>query len=108
MTEFDADYQRMGDQVLRAAQLMREAVPLLAKISANAGQIGVVCESIRQVEGAADDIHDAGVTALFRHAQPDRVLRFIAAREVFDLLEKTVDRFDDAANEIENIVVEHV
>ena len=108
MTEFDADYQRMGDQVLRAAQLMREAVPLLAKISANAGQIGVVCESIRQVEGAADDIHDAGVTALFRHAQPDQVLRFIAAREVFDLLEKTVDRFDDAANEIENIVVEHV
>jgi len=108
MTEFDADFQRMGDAVLRCAGLLREAVPLLSRISPNAGRINELCEQIRRVEGETDDIHDAGVTDLFRRCQPHDVMRFLAAREVLDQLEKVVDRFDDAANEIEGIVVEHV
>ncbi|MDJ0389125.1 DUF47 family protein [Roseomonas sp. E05] len=108
LTEFDQDFQRMGDAILRCAGLLREVVPLLSQISAKAPQINALCEQIRQVEGEADDVHDAGVTELFRRARPEDALRFIAAREVFDLLEKTVDRFDDAAEQIETIVVEHV
>jgi uncharacterized protein Yka (UPF0111/DUF47 family) len=108
MTEFDPDFQRMGEAILRCAELLREVVPLLAQISPNAGQINAICEQIRQVEGEADDVHDAGVRELFRRAGPGDALRFIAAREVFDLLEKVVDRFDDAAEEIETIVIEHV
>ncbi|MBK1657217.1 DUF47 domain-containing protein [Paracraurococcus ruber] len=108
MTEFEPDYQRMGEAILRCAGLLREVVPLLANIGSNAGRIGALCEQIRAVEGEADDVHDAGVMELFRRSRPEDALRFIAAREVFDLLEKVVDRFDDAAEEIETIVVEHV
>jgi len=108
MMEFDADFRRMGDAIVRSATLLREVVPLLARISTNAPQINTLCEQIRQVEGEADDVHDAGVTELFRRTRPEDTLRFIAAREVLDLLEKVVDRFDDAADEIETIVVEHV
>lgn len=108
MTEFDADYQRMGDAILRCAHLLREAVPLLASMSPNASRINELCEQIRRVEGEADDIHETGMIDLYRSCQPDGVLRFIAAREVLDQLERIVDRFDDAANEIEGIVVEHV
>ncbi|MXP65118.1 DUF47 domain-containing protein [Roseomonas sp. M0104] len=108
LTEFDPDFRRMGDAILRCSGLLREVVPLLSQISANAGKINALCEQIRQVEGEADDVHDAGVTDLFRRTRPEDALRFIAAREVFDLLEKVVDRFDDAADEIETIVVEHV
>jgi predicted phosphate transport protein (TIGR00153 family) len=108
MAEFDPDLQRMGDAVLRCAGLLKEAVPLLSSISPNAGRINELCEQIRQTEGEADDVHDAGVAELFRRCRPDDALGFIAAREVFDQLEKVVDRFDDAANEIEGIVIEHV
>lgn len=108
MTEFDDDLRRMGDAIVRCAALLRQAVPLLARISPNAGHINELCEQIRQVEGEADDIHDTGITALFRQCAPQDALRFVAMREVFDQLEKIVDRFDDAANEIEGIVVEHV
>jgi predicted phosphate transport protein (TIGR00153 family) len=108
MSEFDPELRRMGDAIQRCALLLREAVPLLSGISANAGRINELCEQIRRIEGEADDIHDIGVTELFRRSPPDGALRFIAAREVFDQLEKIVDRFDDAANEIEGIVVEHV
>lgn len=108
MTEFDDDYRRMGDAIQRCAKLLREVVPLLSEMSPNAARISTLCEQIRVVEGEADDVHDNGVTELFRRSRPDDALRFIAAREVFDLLEKVVDRFDDAANEIESILVEHV
>jgi uncharacterized protein len=108
MTEFDPDLRRMGDAVLRCAGLLKEAVPLLSRIGPNAGRINELCELIRSAEGEADDVHDSGVTELFRRCRPGDALGFIAGREVFDQLEKVVDRFDDAANEIEGIVVEHV
>jgi uncharacterized protein len=108
LTDFGEDARNLGDAIVRSAELLREAVPLLASISPNATRINLLCEQIRQVEGEADDIHDTGVAALFRQARPDTALAFIAAREILDQLEKVVDRFDDAANAIEGIVVEHV
>jgi len=108
LTEFSPDARAMGDAIVRAADLLRQAVPLMSAISRNAGKINVLCEQIRPVEGEADDIHDSGVTALFRNTTPGEALSFIAVREVLDMLERVVDRFDDAANEIEGIVVEHV
>ena len=108
MTTFDADYQRMGDAILRCAHLLREAVPLLVSMSPNAGRINAICEQIRRVEGDADDIHEAAMIALFRDSRPEDALRFIAARDVLSRLERIVDCFDDAATEIESIVIEHV
>lgn len=108
MDSFTEDFQAMGDSILRCAVLLREAVPLMARISPNAERINELCEQIRRIEGEADDLHDNAVTELYRRCLPGDAMRFIAAREVFDLLEKVVDRFDDAANEIEGIVVEHV
>lgn len=108
MTAFDPEFQGMGDAIVRCSGLLREAVPLLARIGPNADRINELCEQIRRVEGEADDVHDVGVTELFRRSRGGDALGFIAAREVLDQLEKVVDRFDDAANEIEGIVVEHV
>lgn len=108
MTEFDPELRQMGDAIVRCAMLMREVVPLLQRISPNAARINELCEQIRHVEGEADDIHDAGMTQLYRRCSENQALRFIAVREVFDQLEKVVDSFDDVANEIEGIVVEHV
>jgi uncharacterized protein Yka (UPF0111/DUF47 family) len=111
MREFEPGMRFMGDAVVRCAMLVRDAVPLLSNIGRNSGRISEHCEQIRRIEGEADDIHDEGVTALFRAAceqRPQDTLRYLARREVFDHLERTVDHFDDVANEIESIVVEHV
>ena len=108
LDEFDSDFRRMGDAILRCSHLLRDAVPLLARMSPNVSRINAICEQIRRVEGDADDIHEAGMIDLLRNCKPDGVLNFIAVREVLDQLERIVDRFDDAANEIEGIVIEHV
>ena len=111
MRDFEPAMRFMGDAILRCALLMRDCMPLLADIGKNATKISEYCEQIRRIEGEADDIHDEGVTLLYRAATEHRsqdVLRYLARREVFDRLEKIVDNFDDVANEIEAIVVEHV
>jgi uncharacterized protein Yka (UPF0111/DUF47 family) len=108
MREFDPGMRFLGDAIVRCAGLVRDTVPLLARVGANADRISELCEEIRRIEGEADDTHDAGITALFRRSRPGEPLHYIAAREVFDRLEQVVDHFDDVANEIESIVVEHV
>lgn len=35
-------------------------------------------------------------------------MRFVTASQVYEHLEKTVDRFEDVANELQAIVIEHV
>src|SRR5690349_13161431 len=65
-------------------------------------------EQIKEIEGRADDVHDSGLTRLFERCSPGNAMQFIANNEVYDHLEKVVDRFDDIANEIQSIVVEHV
>ncbi|MCK8783066.1 DUF47 family protein [Roseomonas sp. NAR14] len=107
--EFEEGMGRMGDAIVRCAHLTQEVVPMLGRIGPNAARINALCEQIRQIEGEADDVHDSGVTALFRRcrAQGD-AMGYIAANEVFDQLERVVDRFDDLANAIEGIVIEHV
>jgi uncharacterized protein len=109
MREFSDDMRAMGDAIHRCSGILREVVPLLSAISRNATTINVLCEQIRQIEGEADDVHDAGTTALFRRSRDSGdAMRYIAENAVFDHLERVVDSFDDVANEIESIVVEHV
>ena len=62
----------------------------------------------RQIEGQADDLHDIGLQELYRANQPSNSMAFFVGVEVYDHLEKVVDRFDDVANEIHGIMLENV
>jgi predicted phosphate transport protein (TIGR00153 family) len=106
--EFEPDMRMMGDAIVECAGLLHKAVPCLRAISANATQVSAICEQIKEIEGRADDIHDAGLTRLYESCSPGNAMRFIAGNEVYDHLEKVVDRFDDIANEVQSIIIEHV
>ena len=98
----------MGDAIVTAAELVREAMPLLSSINTDAGRVSAITEQISQLEGQADDLHDIGLQELYRHNQPANAMAFFVGNEIYDHLEKVVDRFDDVANEIHGIVIEHV
>jgi uncharacterized protein Yka (UPF0111/DUF47 family) len=104
---FTPEMQQMGDAVVRCALLVDEAIPLLHAISEEAARINALTEQIQLIEGQADDLHDAGVKALFEQHSADP-MGFITANEVYEHLEKTVDRFEDVANELQAVVIEHV
>jgi predicted phosphate transport protein (TIGR00153 family) len=105
---FTQQQKQMGDAIVTAAGLMQEAMPLLAAINTNAGRISRISERISQIEGEADELHDSGLQELYRANQPSNSMSFFIGVEVYDHLEKVVDRFDDVANEVHGIVLENV
>ena len=58
------------------------------------------------LEGEADDIHATGLKAAFQKAKDDP-LQFAVNREVFKNLERVTDAFEDVANQIDGIVIDH-
>jgi predicted phosphate transport protein (TIGR00153 family) len=105
---FTPQMKEMGDAIVKCAVLVEEAVPLLRAISNEATRISALTEQITQIEGRADDLHDVGLKELFETQGATNPMAFITGNEVYDHLEKVVDRFDDVANELQSVVIDHV
>jgi uncharacterized protein len=90
-----------------AARLVAEAVPLLRNIGRNHARLHELTEAIVGLEGQADERYDAGLKLLFESHAKDRAMAFFVGREVYIHLEKVLDRFEDVADEIEGIVIDH-
>ena len=104
---FTPEMKEMGDAIVQCALLVEEAIPLLDAISREAARINGLTERIQRIEGQADDLYDAGVKALLERHRGD-AMGFIASNSVFEHLERTIDRFEDVANELQGVVIEHV
>ncbi|MEA2935520.1 MAG: uncharacterized protein QOD74_2166 [Variibacter sp.] len=100
--------REMADHIVTSATLVREAVPLMQALSDNAGKLAAITEQISKIEGQADELHDLGLRELYQHATRTNAMDFIVGNEIYDHLEKVVDRFDDVANELHGIVLEQV
>lgn len=92
--------------IAEAAAVTAEAVPLLRNIGANGTRLHQLTGRLVSLEGQADEIHAAGLRRAFQSARSDP-LQFAVAREVFKNLERVADAFEDVANEIDGIVIDH-
>jgi predicted phosphate transport protein (TIGR00153 family) len=108
VTSFEPQMRQMADIILRCAELTVEAVSLLGTMRENAGRINVIAEEITKLEEQADELNDAGIKALFLKHRDGNAMAFIVGNEIYDHLEKVVDRFEDVANRISGIVIEQV
>jgi len=106
--EFTPCMRQMGDAIVQCARLVREAMPLLKSINTQATRLSAITEEISALEGKADDLHDTGLRDLFQASRQGSAMTFITGNEVYDHLEKVVDRFDDVANRIYGVVIDHV
>lgn len=106
---FEPEMQKLADAILQCALLVNDAVPLMSRISSEAPRLNVICERIIHIEGEADGIHEAGLKNLY-HAcrEKNDGLIFVTRSEVYDHLEKVVDRLNDVADEIQGIVIDQV
>jgi uncharacterized protein len=112
---FEPQMQQMGDIILQAAQLVREAMPLLISISNNAARLNTLTAKIISIEEQADDLQNTGLKALFAANRagcslPNKgdPMSFIIGSEIYDHLESVVDRFEDVSNEINALVVDQL
>jgi predicted phosphate transport protein (TIGR00153 family) len=107
--KFTPQMRTMGDAIVKCAHLVQEGIPQLRSISTEANNISAITEQISALEGRADEMHDEGLQQLYRQAaNTNNALSFFVGNEVYDHLEKVVDRFDDVANVMHGIVIEHV
>jgi uncharacterized protein len=106
LNRFEEPMQEMGEIIVRAAKVSMEAVPLLGAIGKQAGRLNALTEEIIRIEERADQLHDQGRKELY--SNQTNAFTFMIGTEVYDHLEKVVDRFEDVANEISAIVIENV
>lgn len=107
VTAFDQEMKDMAAIVVDCARLTGEAIPLLRDVGRNGERLHELTERIIRAENHADEIHRAGLKRNFREFGKADTPRFIVAREVYKHLERIVDAFEDVANEIDGIVIDH-
>jgi uncharacterized protein len=100
--------QRLGDVAREAAGLTATAVPLLRRVGTNGPALSAFAEQVVKLEDHADGLYDDGLRELFRGGdRPPQALEFVVGARIYDHLEDVVDRFEDVANAVSAIVVEH-
>lgn len=104
---FEPQMKEMSELATEASRLVEEAIPLLRNIGRNAARLHEVTEKIVHLEGRADDLHAAGLKALFQEHGVERPMAFIVGREVYSHVERVLDRLEDVADEIQGIVIDH-
>jgi predicted phosphate transport protein (TIGR00153 family) len=90
----------------QAATVTAEAVPLLRDVTGNGGKLHLLTGTLVSLEGQADEMHATGLKNAFQTAKTNP-LQFAVAREVFKNLERVTDAFEDVANEIDGLVIDH-
>ena len=106
-TEFEPEMRDFAGIIVDAARLTAEALPLLRNISANAVRLHELTERLVRMEGHADEIHAAGLKRLFKEHGQSNSVRFLIGRELYRHLERVTDSFEDVANEIDGLVIDH-
>jgi uncharacterized protein len=107
VTDFEPEMKDMAAIIVDAARLTAEAMPLLRDVGRNGPRLHELTERLVRMESHADDIHRAGVKRSFKEYGEGNTLRFIVEREIYKHLERIVDAFEDVANEIDGIVIDH-
>lgn len=105
--EFEPEMRDMCAIIVDAARLTAEAIPLLRKIADNGHRLHELTERLVRMEGHADEIHAAGLKRIFKQLGKKDPIQFVVRQEMFKRLERVVDRFEDVANEIDGLVIDH-
>jgi hypothetical protein len=106
LRQFEPEMKQIVSMAVESARLTAEAMPLLRDISRNSGRIHEITEAMVKLEGGVDDVHAAGLQKAF-HTHANAPMQFIVAREIYKHLERIADAFEDVANEIDGIVIDH-
>ena len=105
---FSPDMVTLGEVIVKTADLAAEAAPLLRDLRGNAARLNAITEEVTRLEQDSDDLFDKGMAALYHGPARSDPMAFIVGSEIYDHLEKVVDRFEDVANRISGVLIEHL
>ncbi len=107
ITEFSAEMKDMAGVIVDAGRLVAEAMPLLRDVGRNGTRLHELTERLVRIEGHADEVHAAGLKQAFQAHKNGDAIQFVVQREIYKHLERITDAFEDVANVIDGIVIDH-
>lgn len=108
VASFEPCMKELGAVIVQASERVVVLLPMLRDIKKHAISIGALAKDIRAIEERSDELHDQGLKALFKAHRTSDTMGFIVGAEIYDHLEKVVDRFEDVAKRVSRIVLEHL
>jgi predicted phosphate transport protein (TIGR00153 family) len=104
----EPEMMAMGELIEQTAVLTLEAVRKLRVMRDSAKELHAITEKMIRLEEDADTLNDKGIKSLFQRHKDGNAMNYIVGIEIFDHLEKVMDRFEDVANRISGLVIEQV
>jgi predicted phosphate transport protein (TIGR00153 family) len=105
---FDPHMQEIAGIALTASNIIAEALPMLRDLEKNGERLHKLTGELVSLEGKVDLLHDAGMKEHYQRARGGgKTLDFIVAKEIYKHLERIADAFEDVANEIDSLVIDH-
>lgn len=98
------DAAALAEVLVRACECVVQAMTLLTDMK-NAPEILKICIEINRLENQGDGIYRRALAELFRPGNDP--LLAMKWHEIFDALEKAIDRCEDVANVVEGVVLEY-
>jgi uncharacterized protein len=105
---FEPHMAEMADDVVKMAVLLQQAMPLMRNMGQHSNRLHEITGKISTLEDEQDHRNEAGLKALLKGKAKKDAMAFIIGAEIYDHLEKVGDKFEDVAQTISGIVVEHV
>jgi len=103
---FEPQMAQMGGIIVQAAKLTVDAVALLGSMRQQSARLNALTEEIIRLEENADGLHDLGIKSLYTKYRGSNAMDYIVGTEIYDHLERVMDRFEDVANCISGIAIE--
>ena len=106
VSTFEPQMAEMGDVIVQSAKLTVDAVALLGSMRQQSARLNAITEEIIRLEESADGLHNLGIKALYTKHRSGNAMDYIVGTEIYDHLERVMDRFEDVANCISGIAIE--
>ncbi|MEP7222457.1 MAG: DUF47 family protein [Novosphingobium sp.] len=105
---FDPQMQEIAAIIVEASRLIAEAMPLLREVDRNGHRLHELTGQLVALEGKVDLLHASGLKVHYQAARGGGMtLDFLVNREIYKHLERVADAFEDVANEIDSLVIDH-
>lgn len=107
VTDFTPEMVGMADLIVESAALISTALPLLRDVSGNAAELHQLTAKLVKLEGDADHLNSTGLRKAYKTHGQTNPTAFVVTNEIYRHLEKVCDKFEDVANQIDGLVIDH-
>ena len=110
LNHFPAEMHAMVNAVVESAVLLKKVMPYLDSITRDHKEIFATCQRIGQLEERADESFDTALARIRSDVREGALdpIGYLDRKELYELIERVVDKCDDVANQVQTITAKHV